>query len=235
MRLHCQRPAVVQSSRHPFPNWRCRSVLSAKSTDRYRDDPPSAEGNCRSGPAVIAPSGTAVMRGELKLDLSAIVTGVAAYIAIAGWLVFFPLFGFVLSSFFGDGTPGDFDAESIVRQFVAVAIYFACGYFTGRASEQSPVYNAAILGVVLFLLVSFFDRMLWSLFDLAVPFDFADEAASLARSVLATLVGGTAAEWQIRTRGAAPVRFHDFSRRTRTTLFVLAIAPFAFLALTYRP
>jgi hypothetical protein len=175
------------------------------------------------------------MPGNLKLDLSAIVTGVAAYIAIAGWLVFFPLFGFVLSSFFGDGTPGDFDAESIARQFVAVAIYFACGYVTGRASQQSPVYNAAILGVVLFILVSFFDRMLWSLFDLAVPFDFADEAASLARSILATLVGGTAAKWQIRTRGAAQVRFHHFSRRTRTTLFLLAIAPFAFLALTYRP
>jgi uncharacterized MAPEG superfamily protein len=175
------------------------------------------------------------MRGELKLDLSAIVTGVAAYIAIAGWLVFFPLFGFVLSSVLGGDTPGDFDAESIARQFVAVAIIFACGYVTGRASRQSPVYNAAVLGVALFLLVTFFDRMLWSLFDLAVPFEFANEAASLARSILATLVGGTAAEWQMRTRGAAPIRFHDFSRRTRTTLFVVAIAPFAFLALTYRP
>ncbi len=174
------------------------------------------------------------MPGDLKLDLSAIVTGVAAYVAIAGWLIILPVFGFVISSLLGGG-PGDLDAESIARQFVAVAMYFACGYFTGRASRQSPAYNAAILGVVLFLLVSFFDRMLWSLFDLAVPFDFADEAASLARSVLATFVGGTAAEWQIRTRGAAPIRFHDFSRRTRTTLFVVAIAPFAFLALTYRP
>jgi hypothetical protein len=175
------------------------------------------------------------MPGNFKLDLSAIVTGVAAYVAIAGWLIILPLFGFVMSSFLGDSPSADFDAESIARQFVAVAMYFACGYFTGRASQQSPVYNAAVLGVVLFLLVSFFDRMLWSLFDLAVPFDFANEAASLARSVLATLVGGTAAEWQIRTRGAAPIRFHDFSRPTRTTLFVVAIAPFAFLALTYRP
>jgi len=175
------------------------------------------------------------MPGDLKLDPAAIVTGVAAYVAIAGWLIILPLFGLVMSSLFGGRPSGEFDAESIARQFVAVAMFFACGYFTGRAARQSPVYNAAILGVVLFLLVSFFDRMLWSLFDLAVPFNFADEAASLARSVVATLVGGTAAEWQIRTRGAAPVRFHDFSRRTRTTLFVVAIAPFAFLALTYRP
>jgi hypothetical protein len=175
------------------------------------------------------------MPGDLKLDISAIVTGVAAYVAIAGWLIFFPLFGFVMSSLLGGGPAGEFDAESIARQFVAVAIFFACGYVTGRASQHSPVYNAAILGVSLYLLVTFLDRMLWSLFDLAIPFEFASEAASLARSVLATLVGGTAAEWQIRTRGAAPVRFHDFSRRTRTTLFVVSIAPFAFLALTYRP
>jgi hypothetical protein len=175
------------------------------------------------------------MPADLKLDLSAIVTGVAAYVAIAGWLIILPLFGFVMSSFLGGGPSGDFDVEAIARQFVAVAMYFACGYFTGRTSRQSPAYNAAILGIVLFLLVSFLDRMLWSQFDLAVPFDFADEAASLARSVLATFVGGTAAEWQVRTRGAAPIRFHDFSRRTRTTLFLIAIAPFAFLALTYRP
>ena len=166
------------------------------------------------------------MQGNLKLDLSAIVTGVAAYVAIAGWLIILPLFGFVMSSFLGDSPSGDFDAESIARQFVAVAMYFACGYFTGRASQQSPVYNAAILGVVLFLLVSFFDRMLWSLFDLAAPFDFANEAASLARS-------GTTSS--ARRASRAPIRFHDFSRRTRTTLFVVAIAPFAFLALTYRP
>jgi hypothetical protein len=174
------------------------------------------------------------MPGNLKLDLSAIVTGVAAYIAIAGWLIILPLFGFVMSAFLGGGTPGNFDAESIARQFVAVLMVFACGYVTGRATRHSPVYNAAVLGIVLFLLLTFFDRMLWSLFDMAVPFDFAYEAASLARSVIATLVGGTAAEWQIRMRGAAPVRFHDFSRRTRTTLFVVSIAPFAFLALTYR-
>ena len=175
------------------------------------------------------------MPGDLKLDISAIVMGVAAYIAIAGWLIILPLFGFVMSSFLGGGTPGNFDAESVARQFVAVLMFFACGYVTGRASRQSPVYNAAVLGIVLYLLVTFLDRILWSLVDLAVPFDFAYEAASLARSVIATLVGGTAAEWQIRTRGAVPVRFHDFSRRTRTALFVVSIAPFAFLALTYRP
>lgn len=175
------------------------------------------------------------MPGDHELDVSAIVTGAAAYVAIAGWLVFFPLFGLVMSSLLGGDASGDFDAESIARQFVAVAIFFACGYVTGRASRHSPVYNAAVLGVLLYLLVTLLDRMLWSLFDLAIPFDFVSEAGSLARSVLATLVGGTAAEWQIRTRGAAPVRFHDFSRRTRTTLLVVSIAPFAFLALTYRP
>src|SRR4029078_13553785 len=98
------------------------------------------------------------MPGDLKLDLSAIVTGVAAYVAIAGWLIILPVFGFVISSLLGGG-PGDLDGESIARQFVPVAMYFACGYFTGRASRQSPAYNAAILGIVLFLLVSFFDRM----------------------------------------------------------------------------
>jgi len=175
------------------------------------------------------------MPGDLKLDLSAIVTGVAAYVALAGWLIIFPLFGFVMSAFLGAGAPGSFDAESIARQFVAVLMFFACGYVTGRASRHSPVYNAAMLGIVLYLLVTFFDRILWLLVDLAVPFDFAYEAASLARSVIATLVGGTAAEWQIRTRGAAPVRFHDFSRRTRTTLLIVSILPFAFLAVTYRP
>lgn len=169
-----------------------------------------------------------------RFDLSAIITGVAAYVAIAGWLAILPLFGFVVLSILGGAPPGD-DPESIARQFVGVSMFFACGYVTGRASLQSPVPNAAVLGVVLYLLVTFFDRMLWSLFGLAVPFDFPHEAASLVRSVLATLVGGTAAEWQVRTRGAAPVRFHDLSRRTRTTLFLASIAPFAFLALTYRP
>jgi hypothetical protein len=175
------------------------------------------------------------MSGEPKFDLSATVTGVAAYIAIAGWLVILPVFGFVVLSIFGGAAPGESDVESVARQFVGVAMLFACGYVTGRASRQFPVYNAAVLGIVLYLLVTFFDRILWSLVDLAVPFDFSYEAASLARSVIATVVGGTAAEWQIRTRGALPVRFHDLSRRARTTLFVASIAPYAYLALAYRP
>lgn len=175
------------------------------------------------------------MSGESRFDLSAIITGVAAYVAIAGWLAILPVFGFVVLSILGGSAPGDSDAESIARQFVGVAAIFACGYFTGRASRQFPVYNAGVLGIVLYLLVTVFDRMLWSLVGLAVPFEFAYEAASLVRSALATLVGGTAAEWQIRTRGALPVRFHDLSRKTRTTLFIASIAPFAYLAIAYRP
>jgi hypothetical protein len=171
---------------------------------------------------------------ERKFDVSAIVTGVAAYVAIAGWFMVLPVFGFALLSVLGVTTPGGSEAGSLAHQFVAVSIFFVCGYITGRASKHSPVQNAAVLGVVLYLLVTFLDRTLWSLFDVAAPFDLAREATSLVRSLLATAVGGTAAQWHVRVRGASPVRFFDFSRRTRATMFVVAIAPFAFLALTYR-
>ena len=65
-----------------------------------------------------------VMPGDIKLDLSAVVTGVAAYVALAGWLIIFPLLGFVMSAVLGAGAPGNFDAESIARQFVAVLMFF---------------------------------------------------------------------------------------------------------------
>jgi hypothetical protein len=140
------------------------------------------------------------MPGDFKLDLSAIVTGVAAYVAIAGWMIILPVFGFVISSLLGGG-PGDLDAESIARQFVAVAMYFACGYFTGRASQQSPVYNAAILGVVLFLLVSFSIGCsgrcsTWRSLSIS-PMRLRGWRGRFWRPWW-----GNAAEWQIRTRGA---------------------------------
>ena len=58
---------------------------------------------------------------------------------------------------------------------------------------------------------------------------------SLARAVLATFVGGTAAEWHVRRRGVVRLNFLGLARRKQIVWLLVAVAPFLFLALSYRP
>jgi hypothetical protein len=168
-------------------------------------------------------------------EVSAIVLGLASYVTLTGWLIVLQL---VAALLLVSGTSAPIESSSsdhFVRELIGVVVVFASGYVTGRASEESPMFNAALLGVVLYGLVTLFNRVLWSASDLNVPADFYYELSRLIRAVLAAFVGGTAAQWQMRARGAKRVRFHEIPRKQRSALFMLAILPFVFLALAYRP
>jgi len=91
------------------------------------------------------------------------------------------------------------------------------------------------LGVLLYVLVTLFKRTLWAALDVNVPLDLMQEFSKLVLALLATLVGTTIAEWHVRTRGVLRLNFLSLSRKKQTVWFVVAIAPFAFLALTFRP
>jgi hypothetical protein len=169
-------------------------------------------------------------------DPQAVLLGIATYIAIAGWLIVAPLAGLLFSFFAGTGPPsGSLTAGSLSRDIIAVLVFSVSGYVTGRTSWSSPILDGAILGVALYALVTLFNRTLWAMFDLAVPVDVLAELGSLSRAVVAALVGGTGAQWHMRLRGARRIGFGDLSRRAQIALGLVAIAPFAFLALTYRP
>ena len=176
------------------------------------------------------------MRHSPIPEVGAILLGLAAYVALTGWLIVLQVFAGLLLVWGGASTPIEpSSSDPLVRQLVGVVVFFASGYVTGRASEESPMLNAALLGVVLYALVTLFYRVLWIAFDLDVPVDVAYEFSRLARAVLAAFVGGTAAQWHMRTGGAKRVSLRELPRKNRGALFVLAILPFAFLALTYRP
>ena len=176
------------------------------------------------------------MASDTTPEGSAIVLGVAAYVALVGWLMILPLIGFVLLMLVGAQPPFEgISAGSITHQLLGIGAFVASGYVTGRASTHAPVFNAAVLGVVLYVLVTLFDRALWAIFDVSEPLDVGHETLGFVRAVIATALGGTAALWHARTRGATQLRFGDFSRHTRFVLLALAIGPFAFLAASYRP
>jgi hypothetical protein len=176
------------------------------------------------------------MRRSPTPEAGAILLGLASYVALVGWLIVLQLFAGLLLVAGGASTPIEpSSADPLVRQVVVVAVLFASGYVTGRASQESPTLNAALLGVVLYVLVTLFYRVLWAGLDVSVPVDVASEFFRLARAVLAAFVGGTAAQWHMRTRGAKRVSLRELPRKNRGALFVLAILPFVFLALTYRP
>ena len=169
-------------------------------------------------------------------EAGAILLGLASYVALIGWLIVLQIFAALLLVWGGASTPIEpSSSDPLVRQVVGVAAFFASGYVTGRASEDSPMLNAALLGAVLYGLVTLFYRVLWAALDVSVPIDVASEFFRLARAILATFVGGTAAQWHMRTRGAKRVSFRELPRKNRGALFVLAILPFVFLALIYRP
>ena len=167
-------------------------------------------------------------------ELGAILLGLAAYVALTGWLIVLQVFAALLLVSSGAPTPIEpSSSDPLVRQLVGVVVFLASGYVTGRASEESPMLNAALLGVVIYGLVTLFYRVI--AFDPNVPVDFAYEFSRLARAVLAAFVGGTAAQWHMHTRGAKRVSLRELPRKNRGALFVLAILPFVFLALMFRP
>jgi hypothetical protein len=169
-------------------------------------------------------------------DIVAVTLGVATYVAVAGWLVVLQI-ALGIATFTVTGSPlsTPAGADPLSRQIVVAFVFLAAGYVTGRASDQSALRNATILGALLYLLVTLFKRALWAAFELNVPIDLVQELSSLVRAALATLVGATAAEWHVRTRGAPRLDFLALSRRKQTIWFFVAAAPFIFFALAYRP
>jgi hypothetical protein len=169
-------------------------------------------------------------------DIVAITLGVATYVAVAGWLVVLQVpVGIAIFTVTGSPLSAPPAADSVSRQIVVAFVFLAAGYVTGRASDQFALRNAAILGVVLYLFVTLFKRALWAAFEFNVPIDLVQELSNLVRAVLATVVGATIAEWHVRTRRAPRLDFLAFSRRKQTTWMFVAVAPFMFLALLYRP
>src|SRR5947209_13778239 len=110
------------------------------------------------------------MRRPPMPEVGAILLGLASYVALTGWLIVLQVFAGLLLVWGGASTPIEPSSSApLVRHLVGIVVFFASGYLTGRVSEESPMLNAALLGVVLYVLVPLFYRVLWAAFDLNVP------------------------------------------------------------------
>src|SRR5690349_16175516 len=90
-------------------------------------------------------------------DIVAVTLGVATYVAVAGWLVVLQV-ALGIATFTVTGSPVSSPpaAASLSHQILVAFVFLAAGYVTGRASDQFSLRNAAILGVLLYLLVLLF-------------------------------------------------------------------------------
>jgi hypothetical protein len=169
-------------------------------------------------------------------DLGGLALGVAIYIALTGWFIVLPVVPFVVASIAGAVLPADAkEAELATRTALAVLVFLVCGYVAGRTSRDAPLLTAALLGVVLYVLATMLNGLLLAAFRVERVFDLSSEIASLVRCVVATFVGGVAALWQVSRRSLQPFDFRNLSRRMQIGLVAASIAPFFFLALTFRP
>jgi len=159
-----------------------------------------------------------------------ILLGVAAWLALAGWRMLVPGVAFAIAHMRGGEPP--FEMSTTASTVAAVLGYLAFvvpGYVTARAAARTPIFNAAVLGALLYLLSSLVELGLGVASHVPARFDGGEAIAELSTIVVATLIGGTIAYWHVRSRGAARWGARVLSLRAAALLLVVALVPYALI------
>src|SRR5437660_10466516 len=112
------------------------------------------------------------MESERTPDVGAIALGVASYVALAGWLIVLPVFVLFVAFLLGV-PPAEYTSggDTLYKTIIALIVLFISGYVTGRSSREPQVLSSALLGVVLYALVTLFNQLLWAAFGAQTAFD----------------------------------------------------------------
>jgi len=159
-----------------------------------------------------------------------IVLGVAAWLALAGWRMLVPGVAIAIAHMRGGEPP--FEMSTTATTVAAVLGYLAFvvpGYVTARAAARTPLYNAAALGVLVYLLSTLVELGLGIATHAPARFDVSEALAELSTIVVATLIGGTIASWHMRSRGAPRWGARVLSLRAAALLVVVALIPYALI------